>query len=295
MLLVPVVVVGSLLAVAVGLRDRRDSGAGMIAARAVERSRDLWLSSPLAFAWRSTIGTLLSWAVGIAALGAVAGAMLPSLEEFVAGDPAYAELMATFGIDLADISLGYVAMMGVITGLVMALYVTWRVGAARAEEDSQRLDQLLVRPVLRWRWLGGHVLLAAVAVLLLTGTAATATWACAAVVGADLAYADAAAAVLNTLPLVALFLGLAVFLFGVAPRLVVPVGASATMVAYVLNFVGPPLDWPEPLVALSPFHHLEMVPVDPVGASAAVVMGVLALGFVVAGMVAFQRRDVVGG
>lgn len=293
-LLVPIVVCGSLLTVAVGLRGHRDSGAGMVRARAVERSRDVWLSSPLAFAWRSTLGTLLGWTVGLAALGTVGGAELPSLEKLVAGDPAYAELMAAFGVDVADIALGFVGMLGIMAGLVMALYVTWRVGAARAEEDSQRLEHLLVRPVQRWRWLGGHVLLAAVSVLLLAGTAVTATWAAAAAVGADLAYDDAMAAVLNTLPLVALFLGLGVFLLGIAPRLVVPVGASATMVAYILNLVGPPLDWPDLLVAISPFHHLEMVPVDPFGATAALVMTALAVALVIAGMVAFQRRDLVG-
>lgn len=294
-LLVPVAVCGALLAVAVALRDGRDSGAGIVAARATERSRDVWLSSPLAFAWRATAGTLLGWAAGLAALGAVAGAMLPSVEEFIAGDPSYGELLAAFGLDVTDVSLGFVAMMGTVTGLAMALYVTWRVGAARTEEDSTRLEHLLVRPVSRLGWLGGHVLLAVVSVLLLAGTTVSSTWAAAALVNADLDYVDAAAAVLNALPVAALFLGLGIFFMGVAPRLVVPVGASLAMGSYILNTVGPALHWPDAVVDLSPFHHLEMVPVDPFGTTAAVVMVGLAAVLVAAGMLAFQRRDLVGG
>ncbi|HRA51361.1 hypothetical protein [Actinotalea sp.] len=294
-LVVPLAVCAGLVGLAVVLRGRRDAGAGLIVQHRAARSRLLWLGGPLAFAWRATLGTLLGWVAGLVAFGIFIGALLPSIVQFVEGDESYAQILAMFGVDVADILLGYVSMMGVITGLVVALYATWRVGAARAEEDSGRLEQLLVRPVQRWRWLGGHVLLAAVSTALLSLVTALATWASGRLVGADLTLPDALAASANALPAVAVFLGLAVLLLGVAPRLVVPAGASAAMVAYVVQLVGPALDWPEAVLALSPFHHLAMVPVDPFGAAAALGMLGLAVALVGAGMVAFQRRDLVGG
>ncbi|HWS58921.1 MAG TPA: hypothetical protein VN257_10300 [Actinotalea sp.] len=294
-LLVPYGVCAALAALAVLLRGRRDAGAGLLVDRRAARSHDLWLSGPTAFAWRTTLGSLVGWVVGLVLLGLFVGALLPSIVDFVEGDPSYAEILALFGVDVRDIQLGYVAMMGVITGLVLALYVTWRVGAARAEEDSARLEQLLVRPVQRWLWLGGHVLLAAVSVLILVAASAGATWAAATAVGAGLSFPDALASVANALPVVAVFLGLGVLLLGVAPRLVVPVGATAAIVAYVLELVGPALDWPEAVVALSPFHHLAMVPLDPFDAAAALVLLGAAGVMVAIGTVAFQRRDLVGG
>src|SRR5690349_23852503 len=49
--------------------------------------------------------------------------------------------------DLAALALGF------------CLFVCWRVGAARQEEAEARLEHLLVRPVVRWRWLTATFLL----------------------------------------------------------------------------------------------------------------------------------------
>jgi len=93
---------------------------------------------------------------------------------------------------------------------------------------------------------------------------------------------------------VLVFAGLSVLVFGVAPRLTVAVGASAAIVAYVVEVVGPVLDWPGWLVGLSPFHHLEAVPVDPFGLHAAIVMVTIGIVLTATGIVAFERRDLVG-
>ena len=83
-------------------------------------------------------------------------------------------------------------------------------------------------------------------------------------------------------------------MFGIAPRGTVAVGASAAVVAYVLQLVGPLLEWPDWVVAVSPFHHLAAVPVDPFGLSAAIVMVVVGVALAGAGILAFERRDLVG-
>ena len=84
------------------------------------------------------------------------------------------------------------------------------------------------------------------------------------------------------------------FVFGLLPRLTVPVAAGAAVVAYVVELVGPVLEWPEWVLNLSPFHHLEQVPVDPVGVPAALVMTGIGLVLAIAGILAFERRDLVG-
>ncbi|NTW39031.1 MAG: hypothetical protein HGA44_03955 [Cellulomonadaceae bacterium] len=294
-LLVPAAVVLGLGGLAVALRGRRDTGSALVVGHRDARSRRIGTSSALAFAFRSSLGSVLAWGAGVVVLGVATGVLLPSMVEFVEGDASYGEILAAFGLDPADILLGYVAMMATITGLVVALHVTWRIGAARAEEDSQRLEHLLVRPVQRWRWLGGQVLVGVVSGVGLLVASAAATWAAARAAGADLAASDVVAAALNPLPVVAVSLGLAVALLGLSPRLVVPLGAGLTVAAYVLQIVGPALDWPDAVVSLSPFHHLALVPVDPVDTTSALVMLAVAAALTAAGVVAFQRRDLVGG
>ncbi|WP_225752814.1 hypothetical protein [Actinotalea sp. Marseille-Q4924] len=293
-LLVPLGAAVVLASAALALRGRRDTGAGVVRAARRERSTTAFLGGPTRFAARSAAATLAGWAVGLTAVGATVGWMLPSLERYLDEDPAYLEMLAVLGIAREDVTGGFVSMMGVITGLALCLRVAWRVGAARSEEDSGRLEQLLVRPVPRWHWLAGHVVVAVVDAVVLSAVAGAATWLGATAAGAGLDAADAFAAMANPLPVVAVFLGLAVALQGLAPRFVVGVTASVAMLLYVLELVGPPLAWPDLLVAVSPFHHLALVPVDPFGVAAALGMLGVALALGAVGFAAFARRDLVG-
>ncbi|HEY5248315.1 MAG TPA: ABC transporter permease, partial [Dermatophilaceae bacterium] len=101
-------------------------------------------------------------------------------------------------------------------------------------------------------------------------------------------------AVLNTLPVVVLIGGLAVFTFGLRPRLTVAVPVTVTVVGYVVSLLGPALSWPAWVLNLSPFTHLALVPAVPWAATAGIVMTCLGLVLVAAGLLAFNRRDLVG-
>jgi ABC-2 type transport system permease protein len=293
-LLVPLAVAAVLMATAVALRERRDSGAGLVAGRERHRSRAWGLGSPLGFAWRSHLGVLLAWGAGVAIAALVVGAMLRTVDDFLANDPGFIDLLATMGMEVSDLTGGFISMWAIILGLVIAVFAAFRMGATRAEEASTRAEFLLTRSVRRWRWLGGHVLCLAVSVLVLSLVAATALWLGGIATGAQLTPGDAFAATFNALPVVTVFAGLSVLVFGIAPRLTVVVGASAAVVAYVLELVGPILQWPEWVVAMSPFHHLAAVPVDPFGLPAAIVMVAVGVVLAGAGIVAFESRDLVG-
>jgi ABC-2 type transport system permease protein len=58
--------------------------------------------------------------------------------------------------------------------------------------------------------------------------------------------------------------------------------------------VGPVLNWPEWVLALSPFHHLAAVPVEPFDWLSAVVMVGIGALFAGAGVAALARRDITG-
>ena len=175
-LLVPLVVAAVLMAAAVGLRERRDSGAGLLAGRSGHRSRSWGLGSPLGFAWRAHLGVLLAWGAGVAIAALVVGAMLRTVDDFLATDQGFIDILAQMGMEVSDLTGGFVSMWAIILGLVIAVFSAFRMGATRAEEASTRAEFLLTRPVRRWRWLGGHVLCLVASVLLLSAVAATALW-----------------------------------------------------------------------------------------------------------------------
>jgi ABC-2 type transport system permease protein len=68
-----------------------------------------------------------------------------------------------------------------------------------------------------------------------------------------------------------------------------------TVVGYVLTLVGPALKWPQWVLDLSPFTHLALVPAQPWAATSGTVMAGLGVLAAAAGLVAFRRRDIVGG
>jgi len=186
-------------------------------------------------------------------------------------------------------------MIGIIFGVAVALQVTWRMGAARGEEESGRVEAILARPVSRLRWLGGHALLSLLGAALLLAATGTALWLGVAASGSDeITWDDAMRSVLNTLPVVMLIGGLAVFTFGFLPRLTVAIPVTVTVVGYIVTLVGPALSWPTWVLNVSPFTHLAWVPAAPWAATSGTVMTCIGLVLLGVGLLAFHRRDVVG-
>ncbi|HEY3436423.1 MAG TPA: hypothetical protein VGK35_01930 [Actinotalea sp.] len=293
-LLLPFAVAAVLTASAILLRGLRDSGGALVGGPSTHRSSSVWLGGPAAFAWRANLGVLTAWASALLVFGGVSGTLIRSMETFLAADESYRQLLAAMGISTENLTGGYVAMTANILGAAICLYVVWRLGHARAEEAAELADNLLVRPVGRWRWLGGHVALTAAGAVVLALAGGSGMWLGARLASADLSLAHALAGVVNVLPVAAVMAGLAVLLLGLLPRLTVPVAASVAVLTYVLALVGPALSWPDLVVDVSPFHHLEAVPVDPPGLAAAAVMVAVAAVMTLTGLARFGRRDLVG-
>ena len=216
--------------------------------------------------------------------------------DWLAKDKDYQRLFKELGYDQALTTLGFVAVMAQMFGMAIVLYVVWRLGTARAEEESGRAEVLLSRPVSRLRWLGGHVVLAAYGGVVLVLLSGVTFWlGCVASGFDEVSWSDSIRSMLNSLPVVALVGGFTALTFGLLPRLTVALPVTLTVVAYLVTLLGPPLSWPSWLLDLSPFTHLAWVPMVPWGATAGLVMTVLGLGMCAIGLLAFRRRDLLGG
>lgn len=292
--LVPMLAVPAALGVlAVRLRAVRDTGGALLAPESAGRSHLHLLSSPIAFAWRSNQAVLIGWAVGLAAIAAVMGALVTTMTDWISQDEGYQQLLASVGLEAALTLEGFVAVIAIVFGLAVAVHTVFRIGAARAEEETSRLEVILARPVSRLRWLGGHLLLTGVGAVLLTLVVGVAMWAGARVAGSDeLSLADSLGASLNTLPVVVLVAGLTVGIYGVAPRLTVPVPLAVSVGGFVLYLLGPALNSPAWALNTSAFTHLALVPQQPWAGTAALVMCGIGVALAAAGSTTFRRRDV---
>lgn len=281
-------------AAAVLIRARRDTAGAVLAGSDRRRAHGWLLGSPLGFAGRSMLGVLIGWLAGVLCYALVIGTLVQTVVDLVAENDNYRRALESMGMDFTDVTKGFLGVAGAMLGVLFALYAGWRIGAARNEESTERADHIFTRPVQRWRWLGGHLLLTLAAAALLAALSGVAIWLGAVLGNGHVAVSDAVATTVNTLPLAAFFTGLGVLTFGLLPRLTVAVPVTATIVGYLMEVLGPTLDWPTWLLNASPYHHVAYVPSEPVAWLATAVLTGLGLLAALAGFVAFERRDLAG-
>jgi ABC-2 type transport system permease protein len=292
----PLAAVLVLSAAALAICGRRDSGTALLRSASTHQSTFRLLGSASSFGWRLGSGALLAWTLAFGVIAFLFGLMTSALVDFINQDNTYRQMLESMGMDMSAPApaTGYLSYIAVFLALPFAAFLGWRIGAARLEEAEGRLDNLMVRGVVRWRWLTVTTLYASLAATVLVTVAATALWAGTQLVGAPVSTLQVMEPMAGTLPLVALFTGVAVLTFGLAPRLTVVVPVTLAVLGYLLDSFGTALHWPLAVVGLSPFHHLARLPGSPMTATAVLMMTTLGVAAAAAGIAVFARRDLRG-
>ncbi|KRE81760.1 ABC transporter permease [Arthrobacter sp. Soil763] len=269
------------------LRARRDLGAGLRDERpgpAVGSLTGTW-----ALAVRLQHRVWLAWAVAFAVFGVVIGSLVSNVAELLSS-PSAQDLVKLLG-GAAALREAFLAAEISIMGLLAAAYGVAAANHLRSEEAAGHTEALLATATTRGRWASSHYIfaLAGVAVLMALAGASIGLGAAFAVQDPALV-GSATAASLAQIPAAWVLTGLALAVFGWAPRL-----AGAVWVV-LLGFValgefGVLWNAPEWLMDLSPFRHSPLLPVGPdalpgLAALTAVAAAVGALGYL-----GWRRRD----
>ena len=293
-LIIGLVVVGVWLAAV--LQARRDLGAGMLPARLGSAEASPRLSSPLALAWRLHRGLLSGWVAGFAVIGLVVGGASRSVDSLVEDSPQLKDLLEKLAGtgSLQDLYIAStLGMMGLAAG-AYAIQATLRL---RAEETGQRAEPILATATGRIPWMASHLFFGALGPALGLTTLGLTT-ALAAGGGADgLGHQIGrvlAGAVLQ-LPAVWVLAGIAATLFGLLPRLAVPLAWTALGICIFVTFLGQLLELSQGLLDISPFTHIPKIPGGEFVAAPIGWLLILVVALTVAGVVGFRRRDVVSG
>lgn len=272
------------------LSARRDVGAALLPARRAPARATGLLRSPFGLALHEHRGPILGWVVIALALMGTYGALAGDVLEAMESNPDLAQYIGAGGGEqiLEQVEGLFVMMLAMLA----AALVIQAVGSLRSEESTGRLEAQLVEGRTRPAWLAVHVLVVAVGAvlaLLLGGLVLGLTTS--ASLADDAWTARLLGASVPHLSSTLFFLGLAVALFGLAPRwrslAWVVFGAGA-----LLAWMGPALDLPTWLVEASPFAAVGILPAEDVDLAGVAVLVGLGLVLLVAGVVGFRRRDV---
>ncbi|MFG2063568.1 ABC transporter permease [Micromonospora sp. NPDC048871] len=274
------------------LAERRDLGAGLVAARRGPARAAAGLLSPAGLTWRLHRAGLVGWAVAVGVLGLSLGVAGHEVDAMIAENPQAAEVIAQLGggAELVDAFLA--AMLGLFA-LTIGAYVVQALLRTRTDEADGILEALLATAVSRTRWLGTQVLgavLGAAVLMLLAGLTTGLGYGVAA--GDPVGWAvELAGAALLRLPALLVVAGVVTALFGALPRLSVALSWTALIAFLLLGQLGSVLDLPQAALNLSPYTHVPSVPaVDPT-APPLLILTAVAVVLLAVGLAAFRHRD----
>ncbi|GIJ23680.1 ABC transporter permease [Micromonospora lutea] len=291
-LALPAVLLIAGVAAAYALAERRDVGAGLLAARRGPARAAAGLLSPAGLTWRLHRGALIGWAVGVAVLGLAMGLAGHEVDDMIADNPAAAEAIAQLGggDELVDAFLA--AMLGLFA-LTIGAYVVQALLRVRGDESDGILEPLLATAISRHRWLGTQVVgavLGALALMLLAGVTTGLGYGLAA--GDPVGWTvELTGAALLWLPALLVVAGVVTALFGALPRWSVALSWAVLIAFLLLGQLGAALDLPQAALNLSPYTHVPSVPAVDVTVLPLVLLTAAAAALLAIGLITFRRRD----
>ncbi|GAA2859655.1 ABC transporter permease [Nonomuraea rubra] len=277
------------------LARRRDLGAGLLAPRSGPRDAAASLRGTVALAWRLHRGVLLGWTAAFTIGGALFGALAHSVGDLVRDNPQLAALLSRMGGGAGLLTDTFLAAELSVLGLIAGGYAVQATLRLQGEESALRADPVLATAVPRWRWAAGHLgmaLAGSAAILAAGGVAAGVTHGLR--IGEPaLQVPRLLGAALVQVPATWTLAGIAMLLFGLLPRLTAL--AWAALIAFaLLAQLGELLQLDDRIRSLSPFAHVPRALPGPVDPGPLLGLCLVTMVLVLAGVLAFQRRDLRG-
>lgn len=278
-------------AAALYLAGTRDMGASILPDKDTAPPRTRFLNTSFGLAWRQVRSSAAAWLLSIAGLAVIYGLISKSAAEALAASPSYQKYL---GDVVQAKTLGTKAYLGTIflvfMTIIMALAAVW-VASMRNDEAEGYVDNLLVRPLSRMRWLCDRAFYIVCAVLLAGVVSGVFTWVGAAAQNTGVGFGDLMLAGLNaTLP--AFFVaGVGLLFYGLKPRWTAIVMYAVIGWAFLVELAGPAIHLNHWVMDTSIVHHVALSPaVDPRWGSAVIILGI-ALACAAVGAALFNRRD----
>lgn len=290
MAFVPIVVLTTVVAIiAVRLAGSRDVGASVIPEQAIGRNDMRLLSGPNALSIRMMRPTIIVWWVAIALSGLLYGLVAKSAGATISGS-SVSKVFAKLGAP-GDGTNAVLGVCFLILAVLVAFIAAGQLTMARSEEESGRLDHLLVRHVSRTSWLAGRVVLA-IAVLLISGMiAGVFAWLGAISQGAPVSFRTLVVAGLNLVPPALAILGVGVLMLGVRPRMasiVVYAVLAWSLLLVIAGSIGTISHW---ILDTSVLHQMASAPAVSPHWEANGIMVAFGVATCILGGAAFRYRD----
>ncbi|HEV2372483.1 MAG TPA: ABC transporter permease subunit [Streptosporangiaceae bacterium] len=290
--LVPIIVlIAAAAGAAVTVAGRRDLGAAVLTRSQTGKASTRLLGGPAGLVTQLERWVALAWVGGLAGLALIFGVVARSA---AAGNVAVATIEQTLGRLGGHPGGAVAAWIGyefLYLAALLAFAAAGQISAIRSEEADGHLDNLLARHLNRTTWLAGRLGFG-VALVIAAGLACgVGGWIGVATRHSGIGLATMLQAGLNVAVPALFILGVGALVYGLAPRLAVPVVYTVVLWSFLVEIIGSSITSNHWLIDTAVLSHLGPVPaasLDWTAIAALTGLGVIAA---LAGLAAFTRRD----
>lgn len=239
------------------LSNRRDLGAGLVAARPGPEGAGRLLRGVATLQLHQQRGSIITWTLAVLLFAISFGTLAVEIEGMFESNP---DLGAVLGTDADDVIGGFLSFITSYVVMGAAAFGALSVLRLRAEENSGRTEFVLSAAVGRVTWLGSALIVAIVSTLCVVVAGGLGLGLGAAAVLEDAAWVGRLLqAALAQLPAALVFCALAGLILGTAPRLT---GLLWLWLGYSIlaTVMGGLLEFPDRAMNLSAFEILPRLP-----------------------------------
>jgi len=284
--------VAILCGLAIWLAGRRDLGASIIADKDSSEPRTALLNSPFGLSLRISRNSIIGWLVGVGFMGAFYGlltnAAVQAFTQAGAARKAFKRLEHSSQASISTLFLGFVFF--ILLPMIMA-YVASAISHVRAEEAEGYVDNFLVRPISRLRWLGGRVLLIAAVGVIACVVGSVGTWAGQVSQHTGVTFHALFLAGLNMVAPVFFTLGASVLAMGFVPRLTNLAAYGIIGWSFLLSMISSGVNLSHWILDTSLLHQIVLAPAANPNWKTNAIIGTLGLALATAGAWRFNSRD----
>jgi ABC-2 type transport system permease protein len=293
--LIPVV---GFIVVCVGLSivlaSRRDLGDSVFPDKDSATPRTGLLHSPLGLAIRMSRLSSISWLIGISLMALFYGFITKAAAQAFANLSGKEEKVFAKITEASQQHTGAILYLGIVflfIMVVMMAYAANAVGSMREDEAEGYLDNLLVRPISRVRWLFGRAAIIVVVIVLAGVLGTLATWIGIASQNVDVTFHTLLLAGLNTIAPALFTLGIGILALGLVPRFTTLIAYGVIAWSFLIQLLSSGTTFNHWLLDTSVLQHVPLAPAANPNWTAAAMLTALGLLAALIGAVVFRRRD----
>ena len=280
--------------VTLSIGKKRDLGDSVIAEPDTARSRMTLLGGTMGLALRLNWPLLVSWiAIALVMTGIIAGITHTAVST-VTNSESLSKAVAKLAGGEGGLALSFTSMTTFFGSLVFMLMAAAGIASIRKEESKLFLENILVRPIGRLRWLTGRLAVLFGSLVCGVILSSVLVWV---IAHSQAIYFDAwryMVESLNVLGPICIVLGVGILLYGWLPRFATAAAYLVLGWSFLLDLIGSAAKLPLAVVNTSLFHHIAMTPLAHPRWSTVAYTTCIGVILTSIGMVGFVRRDLQG-